>query len=416
MSTAPFTNTNTDTALLSPYRISQLPNAISTITVSNPSATAVKPGGGIFWKSTQFNPFRISPPTHTSTLPLHPHRRVKVEDLVLLVALVLLLLLTLILGTYLIVQRRNKTLDCVDSEKGDSMSTSFSDKRSGGAGAARTASLRIKKIFTAKSNSGASTPTLARVASDNASCHSASDCGSTSSHSSTSSGTSSPGTPTTTTGGIRAEGFEWTWNWDSNWTSSCDVFGEEIAPRFPTFLDTKPEVVEPISPMSSTVELPTLLAREEFTWLKNIMIDESDLPTPALSSAFSDYGSEVDDEEEEDLAYVPSLASHPHPEPMTQQGRRRSHSTPAPLPSIIVSPAAAAEKAEIKRSATYKIRRKPPPAFHIEPTVTQVRPRGAATVRVDRIPSKAGELEEVLFKGLRGVPMPPRRNLQGLLV
>ncbi|SJX66462.1 uncharacterized protein SRS1_11277 [Sporisorium reilianum f. sp. reilianum] len=114
---------------------------------------------------------------------------------------------------------------------------------------------------------------------------------------------------------LQASTFEWTWNWDDDWTTSF----AEIAPVFPRTLATRKWDAHAVSPLSSAVDL-TLYT---LTTLLNCMLDDDD---------------------------------QQHPSPLHPSARSSTTQATTNVP--------AAAPSSIKRNnRTFTIRRKPPPAF-----------------------------------------------------
>ncbi|TKY86974.1 hypothetical protein EX895_003651 [Sporisorium graminicola] len=184
---------------------------------------------------------------------------------------------------------------------------------------------------------------------------------------------------------IRPSTFEWTWNWDDNW-SSCvggDAAGDEVAPVFPRTLPSPRKWAEEhaqVSPLSSAVDL----AVHTLTQLPNRMLghddDDDDEERARLWRNLSWCDSSDDDDdgegEAEHSVFSPKHHAHRQTELQPQPFMRRRRSNTAPsttttttttttiIPSIVISaPQTLPTASSHKRNHTFTIRRKPPPAF-----------------------------------------------------
>ncbi|CBQ71435.1 conserved hypothetical protein [Sporisorium reilianum SRZ2] len=127
---------------------------------------------------------------------------------------------------------------------------------------------------------------------------------------------------------LQASTFEWTWNWDDDWSTASF---SEVAPMFPRTL-ARHKCAHDVSPLSSAVDL-TLYT---LTTLPNRMLDDEQF---SQSSFFSD-----DDDDQQ------------HPSPLHRSARSSDTRTARNV--------ATAASSSVKRNTrTFTIRRKPPPAF-----------------------------------------------------
>lgn len=191
----------------------------------------------------------------------------------------------------------------------------------------RTTSRRLKRMFSRKR--------LERGECDQASCSSSSsECESSSCSSIASSCTRKTLDPHC----IRASTFEWTWNWDSNWTP--DGFcADQVAPGFATSLSLRTPTL-PISPKTSV----------DVSYPDSHASSYRPIHRHSLTSYFSDDASDTDHNSplpsppHAHLAPLPT--SNPTPEPPTR-------------PSIVLP----THLARLTKRNTYTIRRKPAPSW-----------------------------------------------------